>query len=132
MPFQATAALQEESMKQSVLYGALMLWVATPALAADSNQIDKEFATTIAQGGMAEVQAGKLATDKASDASVKQFAQRMVTDHSKANDTFAAVAKQEGLSLPAETDPDHEAALKKLAAAEKATFDSEYMKAQVT
>jgi putative membrane protein len=48
--------------------------------------VDKTFVTKAAQGGMAEVQLGKLAADKASSTEVKQFGQKMVDDHGKAND----------------------------------------------
>src|SRR5882724_1074393 len=47
---------------------------------------DKKFAMDAAMGGMAEVELGKLAADTATHPDVKQFAQRMVEDHGKAND----------------------------------------------
>src|ERR1017187_2427222 len=47
---------------------------------------DKKFIKEAAEGGMAEVELGQLAVQKASSDDVKQFGQRMVDDHSKAND----------------------------------------------
>src|SRR6187397_2190035 len=44
---------------------------------------DKEFVTNAGMGGLFEVQAGNLAAQKAANADVKSFAQRLVTDHSK-------------------------------------------------
>ena len=44
---------------------------------------DKEFFIAAAQGNMSEVALGKLASDKATDAGVKAFGNRMVTDHGK-------------------------------------------------
>src|SRR5436305_1121932 len=47
---------------------------------------DNSFANEAAQGGMAEVQIGQLAVSKTQNSEVKQFAQKMVADHTKAND----------------------------------------------
>jgi putative membrane protein len=47
---------------------------------------DTKFLKEAAEGGMAEVALGQMAVDKASSADVKKFGQRMVDDHSKAND----------------------------------------------
>src|SRR5207237_946016 len=59
----------------------------TPAPAAkQAVATDRTFVTNAAEGGMAEVELGQLATNKATNPDVKQFAQRMVTDHGKAND----------------------------------------------
>ena len=44
---------------------------------------------------------GKLAAEKATNPEVKQFGQRMVDDHSKANDELKAYATQKGVTLPA-------------------------------
>ncbi|MGH9410003.1 MAG: DUF4142 domain-containing protein, partial [Vicinamibacterales bacterium] len=45
---------------------------------------DRAFVRAAASGGMAEVELGNLTKDKASNADVKQFGDRMVSDHSKA------------------------------------------------
>src|SRR4051794_35823757 len=47
---------------------------------------DKTFVKKAAQGGLAEVELGRLATERAASPDVKKFGQRMVDDHSKAND----------------------------------------------
>jgi putative membrane protein len=55
---------------------------------------DRTFVMNAAIGGMAEVEMGKLAAEKATDPRVKQFGQKMVDDHSKANDDLKTVATQ--------------------------------------
>ncbi len=65
---------------------------------------DRKFVTKAAEGGIAEVQLGKLAQQKASNDQVKQFGQRMVTDHGSANEKLKAVASGKGISLPAQMD----------------------------
>jgi predicted outer membrane protein len=64
-------------------FAVVALLSAVPALAAVSGA-DKTFATEAAQGGLAEVQLGQLALQKGSSPQVKEFAQRMVTDHTQA------------------------------------------------
>jgi putative membrane protein len=46
---------------------------------------DRKFIMEAAHGGMMEVSLGRTAVDKATNTNVKQFAQRMIDDHSKAN-----------------------------------------------
>ena len=73
------------------IFAAAAIALSCGAAAADKksdgklSSSDRQFITTVAQDGMAEVELGKLAQEKASSADVKQFAQRMVNDHSKSS-----------------------------------------------
>ena len=87
---------------------------------------------TAATGGMAEVELGKLGVANATSSDVKQFAQRMVDDHSKANDELKALAAQKNVTLPAEVDAKHKAAYDKLAKAKGAGFDAAFMSQMVS
>jgi len=60
------------------------------------------FVKDAAEGGMAEVEMGKLAQQKAKDPAVKQFGQMMVTDHTKANEELKALAAKKNYQLPAD------------------------------
>jgi len=62
---------------------------------------DRKFVMEAAHGGMMEVHLGRMAADKATNADVKQFGQRMVDDHSRANSELMALASQKGITLPA-------------------------------
>jgi putative membrane protein len=55
----------------------------------------------------------------------------MVSDHSKTNHKFADIAKKEGLNLPKDIDPEHQAITRKLKDLDGRMFDTEYMKVQV-
>src|SRR3954469_24344004 len=61
---------------------------------------DKKFIRQAAEGGMAEVELGRLATEKASSEDVKKFGERMVNDQSKANDELKQIASSKGVDLP--------------------------------
>src|SRR6476469_9731521 len=65
---------------------------------------DQTFVTKAAQGGLAQVQLGTLATQKAANADVKAFGQQMVDDHSKANDELKQLASSKGITLPTDVD----------------------------
>jgi putative membrane protein len=103
---------------------------ALPALALVSGD-DKTFATEAAQGGMAEVQMGQLALQKASSPQVKEFAQRMVTDHSQANQDLMQLAKADNLTLPTQLDPKHKSEMDRLSAMSGDAFDGAYMQHMV-
>jgi putative membrane protein len=92
---------------------------------------DKEFVTMAGLGGLAEVQMGNLALQKATNADVKAFAQRMVTDHSKANGEIAEFATTKGLALATELSGDHKSALEHLTSLSGAAFDKAYMQHMV-
>jgi len=94
---------------------------------------DKKFMTKAAEGGIAEVELSTVAAQKATNADVKTFANRMVTDHSKANDDeLKQLAGNKGVTLPTATDKEHKELEDKLTK-EKAgpKYDKAYMEAMV-
>jgi putative membrane protein len=84
------------------------------------------FVNEAAQGGLTEVALSKAAAAKAQDPKVKQFAERMVRDHSKANDELASLAKSKGLNVPTSLDAEHQAAVQELSKEQGAQFDAAY------
>jgi len=88
---------------------------------------DAKFATAAANGGMAEVELGKLAQEKATNAKVKDFGAMMVSDHSKANDEMKALAKSKGITLPAAIDSKEQKVKDDLSAKSGADFDKAYV-----
>jgi putative membrane protein len=65
-------------------------------------QNDAAFVRTAAQAGLAEVKMGQLAQQNAGNQAVKDFGQKLVTDHSKANDELMQIASRKNLQAPAE------------------------------
>lgn len=58
---------------------------------------DHHFVREASVGGLTEVRLGKLAEQKAQSQKVKDFGEKMVTDHSKANEKLTAAAKKDGI-----------------------------------
>jgi putative membrane protein len=90
------------------------------------------FARQAAMGGMAEVEISRIATTQGTNADVKTFAQRMVDDHSKANDELKSLAQQKSWTLPTAMDAKHRATLARLAKLNGAAFDRAYMKVMMS
>jgi putative membrane protein len=98
---------------------------------AASQSGDNGFMIKAAQGGMAEVELGRMAATKAQNAEVKKFAQMMVEDHSNANTELKSLATKKGVTIPAETDAEHKSVADKLTALSGAEFDKAYVQAMV-
>jgi putative membrane protein len=88
---------------------------------------DQAFVKKAAQGGMAEVELGKLAAQKASSDDVKKFGQRMVDDHTKANDQLKSIASQKGVDVPSSLDSKDQALKDKLSGLSGEQFDRMYV-----
>jgi putative membrane protein len=101
------------------------------ASAAGLSKADATFIKKAASGGMAEVEFGRLATDKASKPEVKQFGQRMIDDHSKANDQLKQVAAEKHVTLPQSISAKDKATKAKLEALSGEEFDRAYMEGMV-
>jgi putative membrane protein len=92
---------------------------------------DKKFMEEAAKGGMAEVQLGQLAAQKAGSEDVKKFGQKMADDHAKANDELKKLASSKGVELPTDLDRSAKREHDKLSKMSGADFDREYMKHMV-
>ena len=88
---------------------------------------DKTFVEKAAIGGMAEVELGNLAQQKAASEDVKKFGARMVQDHSKANDELKQIASTKGVQLPSSLDKKHQSDMDRLQKMSGADFDKAYM-----
>ncbi|HET9834483.1 MAG TPA: DUF4142 domain-containing protein [Vicinamibacterales bacterium] len=104
---------------------------ATQSQFTSSGSEDIEFILDAAKGGMAEVELGKLAADRAQNDEVKKFAQRMVDDHSKANDQLKQIAESKGIKIPTDTEAKQKALMQRLEKLQGAAFDRAYMNAMV-
>ena len=95
---------------------------------AKTTAADKQFMMKAATGGKAEVELGQLAGQRGNSDAVKQFGQRMVTDHGKANEELTQLAQQKGVTLPSETDAKHKQLIQRLASLSGDEFDRAYIR----
>jgi putative membrane protein len=111
---------------------ALALVLATGLHAADKkgdgklSGNDRSFVVSAAEDGLAEVELGKIAQQNGASAAVKQFGQRMVEDHSKANKELESIATSLGMTAPKEPGSKQRADIKKLSNLKGEKFDREY------
>jgi putative membrane protein len=92
---------------------------------------DKEFVMKASQGGMTEVQLGKLASDKGGSSQVKDFGSQMVKDHSQANDELKSLADKKGFAVSPNLDSKDQAQVDKLSKLSGPAFDKAYVTNQV-
>lgn len=102
---------------------------ATLAIAADNP--DAAFYKKATEGGIAEVELGKLAQEKSSNPSVKDFGAMMVRDHSAANDKFKSIAEAKSIKLPTSASVMQMSTKTKLELLSGDTFDKSYIKSMV-
>jgi putative membrane protein len=101
---------------------------ATPEATPDP---DQGFFDKAAEGGMAEVEAGQLAQEKASSAEVKKFGAMMVTDHTQANDKLTAIAANHNVTLPTDLNAEHQQMKDTLGGLSGKEFDKQYIAGQI-
>ncbi len=92
---------------------------------------DASFYKKAAEGGMFEVDAGKMAQDKGASQGVKDFGAMMVKDHSAANDKLKSIAAAKSVDLPSSSSVGQMATKAKLDVLSGDTFDKSYIKSQL-
>ena len=99
-----------------------LLWLVAFAFAADSS-----FLKSASEGGMMEVKLGELAQRNASDPQVKEFGQRMMTDHSNMGNEVKALAGRQNVSLSADIGVKDKFTYERMSKKTGADFDKAYM-----
>ena len=114
--------------------GAPLLQAADMDTAAQRGQLsasDYRFAADAARGGMEEVELGQLAQQKGVNQSVRDFGQRMVTDHNQANNELKQLLASKGATLPTELSHHERSTINDLQNASGADFDKTYARDMV-
>jgi putative membrane protein len=109
------------SLALVTLFGCVLL--AEPA-----TDVDKVFVGKVSQGGMYEVEASKLATQRASAQDVKDIAATEVHDHDLVNAKLKKIAEDAGVSVADKLNDSFKDRLDKLKRASDSDFDAAYIK----
>lgn len=113
---------------------AVFCQTASHAGQSSSNQngsSDSQFLKKAAQGNMAEVAMGKLAAQNAQSDDVKKFGQRMVDDHTKAEQDLEGVASKNNWTPPSDMSAMQKSEEQRLEKMKGAAFDRAYMQMMV-
>ncbi|MGE5658057.1 MAG: DUF4142 domain-containing protein [Actinomycetota bacterium] len=92
---------------------------------------DRNFINQAAQLGMLEVQLGQLAVQQGSSNAVKQYGQRMVQEHTQANQQLMQLARQKGVTPASQLDNQHQAVRSRLSKLSGSSFDEAYMREMI-
>ncbi|MCB1883259.1 MAG: DUF4142 domain-containing protein [Geminicoccaceae bacterium] len=115
-------------MKRALAVAAMTFGFAAPALAAMSAQ---EFVDAAANSGLFEIKSSQAALDQKVPTDVADFAQKMIVDHTKANDELMAVAKGKDVTVPESLDAKHQETLDEVEGMQGEDFVKGYVDAQV-
>lgn len=115
----------------SCSFAALAQNASNQSPSAKSGSSDSQFAIKAAQGNMAEVALGKLALQNAQSDDVKKFGQRMVDDHTKAEQDLEGVASKNSWTLPSDMSAAQKAEQQRMEKLSGAAFDRAYMQMMV-
>lgn len=88
---------------------------------------DKLFLRTAIEGGLLQIKLGQLAAQKGSTADVKDFGEKMATDHAEINADLGTVADADGVMAPKKVTKDGQAEFDKLNALSGTSFDTAYI-----
>ncbi|RPJ76610.1 MAG: DUF4142 domain-containing protein, partial [Acidobacteria bacterium] len=92
---------------------------------------DQDFLKKAVIANLAEIELGRLATEKAQNPEVKQFAQMMVDGHTKALNELKQLAQRSTAPLPTSLDEKHQELQQRLSALSGEEFDRAYMEAMI-
>lgn len=93
---------------------------------------DSKLIREFASDHLLEIRLGTLAKDKATNPAVKQFGERMVSDHTQLLDNWRALVRQSGFPFQPGLSNEQEQELKRLDKTSGTEFDRAYMTAMIT
>ncbi len=88
---------------------------------------DRHFMDEAAVGGLFEVEAGKLAAERASDPALKEFGRMLVEDHGAANKELEAIANARSITLPSRLTQHQQSTLRSLSQQQGGKFDRQFV-----
>jgi putative membrane protein len=119
-------------MKTSMMVAMVASALVQPVMSAEMMLTPEMFVGRASEAGMAEVELSKVAVQKSTTPAVKEFAQTMVTDHTKANMELEPIAKAKSIAPTKTLNATHAKALADLKGMSGKDFDTAYLKQMVT
>ena len=110
----------------------VLVGVAAAPAHADLSNADRSFLEQAASGGLAEVQTAQLAQQRSSSPQVKQFANRIITDHTLANTELLQIAQDQNITLPEQPSTKDGSVYRRLIGLNGTAFDQAYAQAEVS
>lgn len=110
---------------------ALSLTGAAVAQQAKTTATDTDFVRRASSASLTEIALGKLAADQASSNDVKKYAERMVADHTKANESLGKLAGSKGVQIAVAPEPAQQQDIDRMKGLDGAKFDRAYSDAMV-
>jgi putative membrane protein len=92
---------------------------------------DTKFVRAQLEGNLAEIQMAQLALQKSQDQNIRNFAQKMITDHTAANGTLTPIAQRHDIAMPTTLDPAHQEMLDRLSRLNGVAFDVAYINGMI-
>jgi putative membrane protein len=96
-----------------------------------ASPVDKMFVMDAMQGSNAEIQLGQLTLQKSNNEQVKQFAQKMIDDHTKLNDQMKPIAQQVGVPVTTQVSKKDKKTMAQLQGLSGSAYDQAYIKDMV-
>jgi len=124
-------ASQYSSSKLLLPLAAVFLTVTVYAAGSSLGSDDTDFVKKAAKGNLAEVELGRLAVEKATSPEVKEFGNRMIRDHTKANQELSALAASKGVKVPTSVSLGEDVSVAHLKMLSGKSFDDAYIKMMV-
>jgi putative membrane protein len=123
--------MNHKHLSAALVAGSCMFFLMSGPVVAQNTRADTEFVREAAIGGMTEVELGRLAVQKSSNDKVKEFGQKMIDDHSKANDKLKSIAAKDSITIPSDLDVKHRATVNRFSKMSGTEFDRVYARDMV-
>jgi len=99
---------------------------------ADVSNADRSFIERAVSGGMAEIQTAQLAQQRSNSPQVRQFASRIIADHTQANGELQQIAQDQNITLPEQPSAKDASAYRRLIGLNGTAFDQAYAQAEIS
>jgi len=108
-----------------------LLSAGAPVAAAQLSKSDQAFVRMAADANMTEAHEGQMAEDRAASQGVKDFAQKLIQDHSNAYGKLLDLAQKNGESIPRGIDARRNPEIAQLSKLKGNAFDSRFIQDEV-